>query len=293
MKNIYIVDEAFNGQACTNPTWTGDSPIFWNRNQEEITENTPIVIYTDDCIWRDKKGKIKIAWLFEGRTFKPGNYEYIERNHSLFDYVFTWDKTLIDLNKDLSYEKFIFIPYGGSWIDQKLEAIYPKSKNISIVASGKKFLPGHLLRHEVIEKLSNKIDGIYGYGYNPVSSLLEAYKDYRFTIVIENERRDWGFSEKLITPMLCGTIPIYCGMPSIGDVFCSLSSVEPISNGIIQFNTVDELSSIIDGLDASLYDDFAPAISKNFEIAKNYRLMELQVFKIISNIEIKHGVVYE
>lgn len=271
---VYIVDEAFRGQSFTNHTWMGESPITWIR---DIEGDPDLIIYTDDTIWRgDKVGKIKIAWLFEGRTFKLSNYEYIERNHHEFDYIFTWDKELLDLNNTLNMEKFIFIPYGGSWINESENAIYEKHKNVSIVASNKKFLTGHYLRHDVIAKHKDKFDGIYGYGYNPVQSLLTAYKDYRFTVVIENEQRDYGFSEKIVTPMLCGTIPIYWGCPSVGSFFDK--------NGIISFDTIEELEGILNSLTEEKYLDMIQSVSNNFEIAKKFSLMENYVAEELTKI---------
>lgn len=277
-KIVAIDDEAFRGQLHTNPTWNGPNPILWKR--EDIADDEDIVIYTDDRIWEgNKKGKVKIAWLFEGRSFKLVNYEYIERNHAQFDYVFTWDKKLLDLNEGLPFPKFINIPYGGSWINEVDEQMYPKTKNVSIVASGKRFLEGHHMRHEVIEKYPDKLDGIYGYGYNPIPYLLEAYQDYRFTVVIENMRSDWGFSEKIITPILCGTIPIYCGMPSISTVF---------DKGILHFDTVEQLGEILSSIDETVYNDMLPAALENFKIAQKYKLMELEVARHISEIEARH-----
>lgn len=270
---IKLVDNAFYGQPFTNPTWIGNSPIEWDRS--EPTDTDDVVIYTDDRIWEDKKGKIKIAWLFEGEEFKPLNYDYIRKNHHEFDYVFTWKKSLIDINPN----KFIFVPYGGSWIEEHEESIYEKDKLVSIVASSKNFLTGHKLRHDVISKFKDSNLDVFGYGYNPVQSLLTAYKDYKFTIVIENIKDDYGFSEKIITPILCGTIPIYYGTPSINSFF----------EKIITFNTLEELEKILSDekwLD-QYYDNNLQYVKRNFQIAQQYRLMENSVIQFLNKIGLK------
>jgi hypothetical protein len=43
----------------------------------------------------------------------------------------------------------------------------------------------------------------------------------RFHIVIENIRRDYYFSEKLVTALAAGCVPIYWGCPSIAHFFDS------------------------------------------------------------------------
>ena len=67
-----------------------------------------------------------------------------------------------------------------------------------------------------------------------------------FSIVIENSRSDYYFSEKLIDCFECGTIPIYWGMPSINKFFDM--------DGIITFETIDELEDIVRGLTPDMYE---------------------------------------
>ena len=268
---IKIVDDAFAGQNYTNPTWIGLSKIEWERSSP--TSDDEIVIYTDDCMHQNKVGKVKIAWLFESEEFKPNNYDYIRTHSDEFDYIFTWNKALMDLNNP----KFILLPYGGSWINDNQEEMYPKSKMVSIVASSKNFLSGHAMRHDAIARYPGKFD-VYGNGYNRIDSLITAFQDYRFTIVIENTKVDYGFSEKIVTPMLCGTIPIYYGTPSIGKFFND--------QGFFQFDTVDELEGIIDSLSIAKYDQMYHAAHENFKIARMYRLMEDTVYRTLIELGI-------
>jgi hypothetical protein len=61
--------------------------------------------------------------------------------------------------------------------------------------------------------------------------------------VIENVVDDCWFTEKLLDSFLSGTIPIYCGCPTIGDFFDL--------QGMLLFTSVDELvSQVLD--DANL-----------------------------------------
>lgn len=45
------------------------------------------------------------------------------------------------------------------------------------------------------------------------------YENYKFSIVIENTREPEYFSEKIISPLLCGCIPIYLGCTNINNYF--------------------------------------------------------------------------
>ena len=62
--------------------------------------------------------------------------------------------------------------------------------------------------HEVIQKFGNKMT-VFGRGYDPIEFKIDGLKDYRFSVVIENCKRDYWFTEKLIDCFVTGTIPIY------------------------------------------------------------------------------------
>jgi hypothetical protein len=107
---------------------------------------------------------------------------------------------------------------------------------------------------------------IFGTGYNPVDNKLDTLKDYRFSIVIENTRKNHYFSEKLLDCFTTGTIPIYWGCESIGDFFNK--------KGIITFNNLDELYLILKKLNTDYYNELLPYVKENFEIVKKYKTPE-------------------
>ena len=80
---------------------------------------------------------------------------------------------------------------------------------------------GHKLRFSVVDSLKqNDIEfSVYGRTVNNIDYKLTALKDYAFSIVIENSKIDYYFTEKLIDCFSTGTIPIYYGCPSIGNFF--------------------------------------------------------------------------
>jgi hypothetical protein len=133
--------------------------------------------------------------------------------------------------------------HGFMWFDHpsannKIE----KKKIMSIVFSEKMSAPGHQYRHALASQIiiNNFPIDIYGRGCvllpenvrsrpNIKGSFnkTEPYDDYIFTIAIENFISSQYFSEKIMTPIMCETIPVYLGCKSIdrhvGDRYIQLS----------------------------------------------------------------------
>ena len=160
------------------------------------------------------------------------------------------------------------VPIGGCWIPETERIIHKKNKIISIISSNKTFLTGHKLRHEVISKIP-KLD-VYGRGYKEIPTKLDGLKDYKFSIAIENDKVDYYFTEKIIDCFITGTIPIYWGCPSIGNFFDI--------NGILTFNTIDELNDIINNLDNE-YEKRFESVKTNFELSKKYLIADDIIYK--------------
>ena len=142
--------------------------------------------------------------------------------------------------------------------------------------SHKTQLTGHKIRHIISNQISN-ID-LYGNGTNkPVKYKEESLIDYRFSIVVENTKTKNFFTEKLIDSFAVGTIPIYWGCNNIDEFFDK--------DGLITFNTVDELKSIIPTLDKDKYDSMVTYTKNNLQLAKKYLVMDDWIYdNIISKL---------
>jgi hypothetical protein len=141
---------------------------------------------------------------------------------------------------------------------------------ISIISSNKTQTNGHRLRHDIINQLNGKID-VYGRTYNPIDYKLDGLKEYKFHIVVENTKRDYWFTEKLIDCFVTGTVPIYWGCPSIGDFFDT--------NGMIIFDNVGELVDIVNNLSIDDYIKRLESIKNNFNKSKKYLLPDDIIYK--------------
>lgn len=259
MRELYIKDVTFSHCEYSNnplPPKTLSKHIKWIRDREGPAEDT---VYTDMFIHHCNGG---IGWLIEPRELIPAIYDYVKYNQEKFKQVWTHDK---DLYTSLPNHKVRIVPFGGCWIDNFDYGVHPKTKNFSIIASGKRELPGHKLRHTIVQAADGNID-LFGNGYQPIRDKIEGLRDYRFHFAIENSKKDYWFTEKLIDCLMTGTIPIYWGCPSIGDFFDT--------NGFILFNDLNELKVKLEGCTPEFYESKRASIEHNFRLAQKHLLAE-------------------
>lgn len=269
MKNkLKLIDNTFSHSKLGYCTDFQTSKIFeWDRS----FHNEMPVVYTDMMLNHVNSLKENsYAWLIEPKAIAPFNYDLITKINNKFNKVFTHEKSLLDLG-----ENYEFVPFGCCWIKIEDHKIYNKNRLISIIASNKKQTEGHKLRHNIINEFKSQID-VYGRGWNNLDYKLDGLKDYCFSIVIENCKRDFWFTEKLIDAIVCGTIPIYWGCPSIGEFFDT--------RGFILFNSLTELYEIINSLTEDKYYSMLPYIKYNFDKAKEFLIPDDWIYKKVFNI---------
>lgn len=263
MNKIRLIDSSF---AHTHTISNGDLKVIpkyfeWDRsnNYQKITLFTGHHIHEIDTI--NNKSDINIATIFEPIYINKSGYDFLSNNNQKFTYILTYNKDI--LKHDLNFK---FIPSSGCWIEEKDQLIYEKSKNLSVIFSNKKLTEGHNIRHQIVEKFRDNIDFIAGKGYHEIRYKLEALKDYRYQIIVENGNFDYYFTEKIIDCFVTGTIPIYWGCPSIGKFFNL--------DGFYHFKTIEELNEILKNINENDYIKKLPYIKENFEEAKKYTVVE-------------------
>jgi hypothetical protein len=245
--------------------------VEWDRTK--INDINELIFVTENNILNPNIFTLpnkKIAWLLECREYSPTPYEWILNNHLKYNYVFTHDKELIT-----RISNGIWIPFGGCWVHKNEWSLgYEKNKLVSMMISEKIKLEGHRLRHKIKDNLTN-IE-IFGRGHKPIEHKIEALKNYKFQVVIENAKVNGYFTEKLIDCFVTGTIPIYWGDPSIQEVFDT--------SGMIIVQSYDEIVKTINELENIDLDNFNDGKSKNFETSKNYILSEDYFYKNYKHI---------
>ena len=177
-----------------------------------------------------------------------------------YDHVFTFEKELLQRRST-----FKLLYYGTSWLGDDWRARVPnvqKTKIISFVGSIQHpdSHHGYVLRREVAQRLQQhgRAD-CFGKGIREIPSKLFALEPYCFSVAMENVRKDYYFTEKLVDCLLTETVPIYWGCPGIGEIFDL--------RGMIQFKTLDELLAILDTLSLERYQAMLPFARENKRIA--------------------------
>tara|TARA_R110000851_G_scaffold48370_4_gene117003 strand:- start:10343 stop:11176 length:834 start_codon:yes stop_codon:yes gene_type:complete len=264
MRKIKIKDTSFQHCEYSNnpmPPVSFCEHFKWDWDTSVVGVDE-LIFYTHSNIMEgvsDTNGK-KVCWLIEPLELVGVNYEEIKQHHNEFEYVFTHEKTLLDLG-----ENFKFMPFGGCWIKSEDQKIYNKTKLVSITSSWKRQMEGHLFRHQIISNFGHMLD-TYGNGYTPIVEKVDGHRDYMFSVIIENCKRDYWFTEKLIDCLMTGTVPIYWGCPSIGDFFNT--------KGFLIINDLGEVGEALNELTPELYEEMRPYIEENFEKSKQFVLGE-------------------
>jgi hypothetical protein len=204
----------------------------------------------------------KIALLVEPRGLSEKHYDQARELRSHFDTILTYDRALVEEG-----DPFMFYPVGGSWLRDW--AVFSKNKKVSILSSDKHTTIGQQLRHAIVDHLVGMDFGTDVYGqpyakYLPSKAL--ALKRYRYSVIVESDQRDWYFTEKLIDCISQGTVPIYWGCPDVARFFDT--------DGILAFESIDELEEILKHCSTADYERRLPAIHWNLEAARDYRCAE-------------------
>jgi hypothetical protein len=272
MNTINLFDDVFSHQVSSSDFLPTD--FRYIKNQMDFDG---ITIYTDNFVKNNMvdnvRSKINIAWLCESKSIIPYDISFLEGVEKKYDYIFTHDKNLIIKNP----KKYLFV-IPASWRrhfpDEHVNFYENKEKLISFAYSNKRATKGHNYRHELGKILGGRVNQM-GTGTNSPFPQLErvlAYKDYMFTLIVENDDYDYYFSEKIMEPYWAGTIPIYWGGSHDDEQIKKVFNLD--LNGIITFSTTEELLQIIDKLSPELY------ISKIESVKKNYEVFTDSIYRI-------------
>jgi len=275
-KRLFIKDIIFkHGLFTMNPSPIARHSKYmeWDFEPPDNDDDVQIVYTETSFNLRRKNSNNNIGWIIESPEYHKNHYDNVKTNFERFKHIITHDKELLETN-----DIFKFSPMGGSWLYEEDIKIHEKDKNFSIIASWKRELTGHRLRHHIVAGSRNKVD-VYGSGYNPVEKKIQALKDYRYTFSIENCKKDYYFTEKLLDCFLSGTVPIYWGCPSIGDFFNT--------KGMIIFDDLLELKDKLKLCTKEYYENNMEYIIENFHKAHNYLLAEDYIFE--NNKELLYG----
>jgi len=272
MLTVNLFDNSFShtkslwGYIASNGTniWGKPKSIHYVKNRQNHDGVSLFVdeMMCDTYLIQSVKSKYKVGWIIEPRDVKKAPYEGVEKNHDLFDLIITFDKQSIkkyDNCKHLVWcESRVKDEEWGKWNLSK------KNKLVSMIASNKTITEGHRFRFEIAKKLSEKhqID-LWGNAFKEFNDKTEPLGNYFFSIVANNSIQDSFFTEALCDCFALKTIPIFRGCKNINNFFDE--------NGIITFQTIEELDIILQNLSIDDYHNRLEAVEKNYEISTKFR----------------------
>lgn len=256
--------------------WWGEFDCSSNRNMPKLFEwtsdnNYDYIIYVDNYIKTsglNDTSKEKLGWLLESPQMNVSLINEIKGNldfyRSHYKMIFTCLNELVELGDPFKYTISNAVP----WIWERNRKIHDKTKLVSMIASNKSWLPGHINRLDWVDKLKNKVD-LYGTG-RPFQLVdkEDGLRDYMFSVSIENDYSDNYFTEKLTDNFVMGTVPIYLGSRSVVDKYFD-------SRGVIFLDDDPDLSSISE----ELYYSMLPYIKNNFDLAMKLPIAEDYIFE--------------
>jgi len=192
--------------------------------------------------------------------------------HRRFHRVLTCDEALLASLPNAQY--FVF---GSTWVPDWRDKDVTKTRMLSLIASKKRRLRGHRMRHRIVRWMrARAIDAdIMGGAYRPFDDKADGLAPYRYSVVIENTRQNGYFTEKLIDALLLKTVPIYWGAPDIGRFFDM--------EGIIECRSEQEIRDAVERISIADYQARLPAIEANRRKAPIYSDMLKSAARVIES----------
>jgi len=207
-----------------------------------------------------------------------GMHTWVKDNYNLFTGILTWNKDLLD-----NCPNAILFYHSCNYLDKEyIESFSTKIKTfeVSFLSGAKNLIEGHKLRQEIY-KIGEQITipkkwfytlddfnqeefnkGGLGRSNEFWHNKKICFNESMFHVCIENTKQHNWFTEKISDAFNTKTIPIYWGCPNISDLGYD-------DRGIIRFNTINELTSIINNLTKETYENMKPYVDHNYLVAKN------------------------
>jgi hypothetical protein len=212
---------------------------------------------------QEQLSPINIIALAEPNEYFGWN-KWIIENKDLFNIIFTFEDNILN-----QCENSKFLTLAHTWLKpDQYNKERKKRFEIAHLSGMLKKAPGHLLRHELLDrekeiKIPTRFYQTIGDRYNIEDARKGreiVYGDSEFNVAIENVNRRGWFTEKLIDCFLFKSIPIYWGCSNI-DTFFNI-------NGIIKFENVDDIVYIANNhLNQNFFESKKHVLEENYQLA--------------------------
>ena len=238
---------------------TRHTPKYIRWLAKNSHEQADVLFYIDDGLQAGlNNNQEKYGMLLEARGYIDRYIDVIKNNMELYcqnyKHIFTYYMDLVELGPPFTYA----ICGGLPRTELQHRKIHPKNKLVSMLVSTNSVLPGHIKRLGYLEKYKNHMD-VYGRGRaTQLVNVEDAYRDYMFSVGMENQIIDAYFTDKITDQMANGCVPIYCGSKwAIEEYFDA--------DGVLWTDNTD----IETDLSKDLYDSMMPHIINNYNIIMN------------------------
>lgn len=200
------------------------------------------------------------ALIFEPATIQGRWYRLLRFiGPTCFHRVFTHDPGLA-----AAITNGRLVPHGGATISARADEPPAKQRLVSIIASYHTSMPGHRLRHRIVEWSQTHRPDLeaFGTGYRPIEDKWEGHAPFHYSVVIENSRCPGYFTEKLLDSFLCWSLPVYWGDPLVTRAF------DP--EGMIVCETEEQIQERLASLSVEEFRRRLPALAENQRRARAY-----------------------
>lgn len=182
-------------------------------------------------------------------------------NKDNFDLILSYDDRILELPQATEFCAV------GSWISDDIQL--SKQNEISFLMSTKINGSAYHMRFQIMrvfERLKNNRINEFNVNWHRspprVPSKDPFFANAKFNVACENQIMTNMFTEKLLDCFKTYTVPIYYGCTNISKYF------NP--KGIIQFNTIEEFTDIVNNLTPGMYEEMSPYLQENYELGRKY-----------------------
>ena len=188
----------------------------------DLGKNDHIVIfpYSKTLLTANPQVTCKVSLIiFEPRAIHARYYNIIPILRYLYHNILVRDPKLAS-----KYNNVHSLSLAELWVETDNIRLpdFVKKRGISLIASMKKDLEGHKLRHKLIsfdKSHTHQLLTPLGRAYEQFGDMVTALAPFQYSVVIENSIEPHYFSEKILNCLACKTIPIYWGHESVKQYF--------------------------------------------------------------------------
>lgn len=237
-----------------------------HKTLRDLAVSDHLLVFSSNALhirfWTGTPAKVSVMVL-EPAAIHGNHMRMLRLTHRRFHRVLTSNPDLLG-----AIPNGILFPLGCTWVGDWTALDLTKTRACSLIASAKRKLEGHALRHTIADHVADhRLDvDVMGGGYKPFAAKAEGLAPYRFSVVIENVREPNYFTEKLVDAVLCRTVPIYWGCPNIA-AFMDTS-------GMILCQSAEDIRAALQDLSGDRYERLLPGLARAVPQAAAYADLE-------------------